>query len=314
MQAMSAGRRCPIMPFAEGQPLRSLDILRNENAAPGQFFRLALHQRGANAGNAESRAEARHRCGSTPRVLSKPADRGLSSKARHVAIRIANGLSQDTTVHWHGVAHSTGPGRQPDGSARAGAVRLRIRSARRLRAGTSGITRIRIWCSRAGRSRARGAVRPDRRSGDDPPSTHPRDHAVHYRRAPRCQCGDFSRQRHRLDCWSPRRLLLVNGDRRPIHTVRPGATQRWRILNATASRHFRLALEDTADRGRTMAGRAPRSHPIGGATGLQSGHRAAAWRSVVTVNPTPTRRYRFAGFCNTRPTISDWEPTPTSTC
>jgi bilirubin oxidase len=38
-------------------------------------------------------------------------------------------------------------------------------------------------------------------------------------------------------------LLLVNGKRVPIHTVRPGSTQRWRILNATSARYLRLALE-----------------------------------------------------------------------
>jgi bilirubin oxidase len=37
--------------------------------------------------------------------------------------------------------------------------------------------------------------------------------------------------------------LLVNGGRLPVHTLRPGATQRWRILNATSARYLRLALD-----------------------------------------------------------------------
>jgi bilirubin oxidase len=37
--------------------------------------------------------------------------------------------------------------------------------------------------------------------------------------------------------------LLVNGGRLPVHTVRPGTTQRWRILNATSARYLRIALE-----------------------------------------------------------------------
>jgi suppressor of ftsI len=37
--------------------------------------------------------------------------------------------------------------------------------------------------------------------------------------------------------------LLVNGQKTPLHTVAPGATQRWRIINATADRYLRLALD-----------------------------------------------------------------------
>lgn len=37
--------------------------------------------------------------------------------------------------------------------------------------------------------------------------------------------------------------LLVNGRRRPLHTMAPGGTERWRILNATADRYLRLALD-----------------------------------------------------------------------
>jgi bilirubin oxidase len=37
--------------------------------------------------------------------------------------------------------------------------------------------------------------------------------------------------------------LLVNGQRLPLHAVTPGATERWRILNATADRYLRLALD-----------------------------------------------------------------------
>lgn len=37
--------------------------------------------------------------------------------------------------------------------------------------------------------------------------------------------------------------LLVNGARRPRLAIAPGETQRWRILNASASRYFRLSLQ-----------------------------------------------------------------------
>lgn len=37
--------------------------------------------------------------------------------------------------------------------------------------------------------------------------------------------------------------LLVNGQRLPVHTTTPGATERWRIINATADRYVRLSLD-----------------------------------------------------------------------
>jgi suppressor of ftsI len=38
--------------------------------------------------------------------------------------------------------------------------------------------------------------------------------------------------------------LLVNGQRLPVHAIAPGATERWRIINATADRYLRLGLDD----------------------------------------------------------------------
>ena len=37
--------------------------------------------------------------------------------------------------------------------------------------------------------------------------------------------------------------LLVNGQRVPVHTMTPGATERWRIINATADRYLRVGLD-----------------------------------------------------------------------
>lgn len=37
--------------------------------------------------------------------------------------------------------------------------------------------------------------------------------------------------------------LLVNGQKSPLHTMAPGATERWRIINATADRYLRLGLD-----------------------------------------------------------------------
>jgi len=37
--------------------------------------------------------------------------------------------------------------------------------------------------------------------------------------------------------------LLVNGQKLPLHAMAPGATERWRIINATADRYLRLGLD-----------------------------------------------------------------------
>ena len=37
--------------------------------------------------------------------------------------------------------------------------------------------------------------------------------------------------------------ILVNGQRVPVHTMTPGATERWRIINATADRYLRVGLD-----------------------------------------------------------------------
>lgn len=38
-------------------------------------------------------------------------------------------------------------------------------------------------------------------------------------------------------------VLLVNGQRVPVHATSPGATERWRVINATADRYLRIALD-----------------------------------------------------------------------
>ena len=37
--------------------------------------------------------------------------------------------------------------------------------------------------------------------------------------------------------------VLVNGQKVPVHTMTPGATERWRIINATADRYLRLGVD-----------------------------------------------------------------------
>lgn len=85
--------------------------------------------------------------------------------------------------------------------------------------------------------------------------------------------------------------LLVNGGRLPVHTVRPGATQRWRILNATSARYLRIALDGHTltlvgtDGGLLAA-------PIAGLSEILIAP-AQRIEVLVTVNATPNARYRL---------------------
>jgi suppressor of ftsI len=85
--------------------------------------------------------------------------------------------------------------------------------------------------------------------------------------------------------------LLVNGGRMPVHTVRPGTTQRWRILNATSARYLRIALEGHAltlvgtDGGLLAA-------PLAGLSEILVAP-AQRVEVLVTVDATPNARYRL---------------------
>jgi bilirubin oxidase len=85
--------------------------------------------------------------------------------------------------------------------------------------------------------------------------------------------------------------LLVNGGRLPVHTVRPGTTQRWRILNATSARYLRIALEGHAltlvgtDGGLLAA-------PVAGLSEIVVAP-AQRIEVLVTVGAAPNARYRL---------------------
>lgn len=85
--------------------------------------------------------------------------------------------------------------------------------------------------------------------------------------------------------------LLVNGGRLPVHAVRPGTTQRWRILNATSARYLRVALEGHTltlvgtDGGLLAA-------PIAGLPDILIAP-AQRVEVLVSVNAAPNARYRL---------------------
>ena len=85
-------------------------------------------------------------------------------------------------------------------------------------------------------------------------------------------------------------VLLVNGQRRPFHATTPGATERWRIINATADRYLRLNLE-----GHTFAVVGTDGGLLGAPLeGLTEWLLAPAQRVEIVVRIAPTQQARFA--------------------
>jgi bilirubin oxidase len=270
--------------LADGQPLRPLDILRNQSAAPGQFSASL---------SAAQASEMLNAGPTTPMWLyngSRPGPLIELTEGQHVAIRIDNGLPQDTTVHWHGLPVPPSQDGNPMDPVPAGASRVYEFD---LPAGSAGT----YWYHphphlNTAEQVARGLAGPlIVRAGDDPLAHIPE--VTLFVTGVRLDANAEISADNAID-WTVGRqneLLLVNGDRRPIHTVRPGATQRWRILNATASRHFRLALEGHeltlvgTDGGLLAA-------PIGGLAEILVAP-AQRIEIVVSVNPAPNERYRL---------------------
>jgi bilirubin oxidase len=270
--------------LAAGQPLRPLEILRNQNTTPGQFSALL---------SAAPAPEMLKPGAATPMWLyngSYPSPLIELTEGQHVAITLDNGLPQDTTVHWHGLPVPPDQDGNPMDPVAAGASRLYEFD---LPTGTAG----NYWYHphphlNTAEQVARGLAGPlIVRAADDPLAHIPE--VTLFITGVRLDANAEISADNAID-WTVGRqneVLLVNGGQRPIHTVRPGATQRWRILNATASRHFRLALEGHqltlvgTDGGLLGA-------PIGGLAEVLVAP-AQRVEIVVSVNPMPNARYRL---------------------
>ncbi|HEY3177594.1 MAG TPA: multicopper oxidase domain-containing protein [Casimicrobiaceae bacterium] len=224
--------------LAEGKSLRPLDTLANESAEPGQFsatLRAAPAQVTLRAG--QSTAMLLYN-GSNPGPLVE------LREGQHVRIALDNALAQDTTIHWHGLPVPPDQDGNPTDPVYAGTHRVYEFDVPTGTAGTywyyphpHDITAARV---------ARGLGGPlIVRAADDPLAHLPE--VTMFSTALRLD-ADAQISPHTAVDWTvgrQRETLLVNGGLLPVHTIRPGTTQRWRILNATSARHFRLALEGT---------------------------------------------------------------------
>jgi len=225
--------------LAEGQPLKSLATLANASAGAGQFS-AALAAAPATANLVSGRTTALWLYNGLfpgPVVDVREGDR--------VRIALENRLSKDTTVHWHGLPVPADQDGSPMDPVRPGATRLYEFDLPRGCAGTywyhphaHGTTAEQVSMGLAAPFIVRAA--------NDPLAAIPEvtmlvtgirlgsDGQVSANGAMDFMFGRQGEQ------------LLVNGGRLPVHTVLPGATQRWRILNATSGRYLRLALDGHA--------------------------------------------------------------------
>jgi bilirubin oxidase len=234
----SAGSAPPatVAALTEGQPLRPLARLRNESLVAGQFSATLSAAPSPTVLMPGSTTPMWLYNGTLPGPLIE-VDEG-----HRVSIRFDNGLPQETTVHWHGLPVPPDQDGNPMDPVPAGAGRD---YAYELPAGAAGTYWYHPHPHEATAEQvARGLAAPlIVRAADDPLAHLPE--VTLFISGVRLDAGAQISPDNAID-WSIGRQaeqLLVNGGRLPVHVVRPGTTERWRILNATAARHFRLALD-----------------------------------------------------------------------
>ena len=222
--------------FAEEQPLRPLGVLANESTESGQF----------SATLSAAAAQAALLPGQSTAILayngSSPGPLIELREGQHVRIALDNALAQDTTIHWHGLPVPPDQDGNPMDPVHAGGRRVYEYD---LPPGTAGT----YWYhphpdSITAAQVAQGLAGPLIVRADDDPLAHLPEVTMFITALRLDPDAQISRD-NAVD-WTvgrQRETLLVNGGRLPVYTVRPGATQRWRIFNATLARHYRLTLE-----------------------------------------------------------------------
>jgi bilirubin oxidase len=225
--------------LSQGQPLKVLSKLANASSEPGRFS-ATVTAAPASLPLVEGRATSLWLYDGLlpgPVVDVREGD--------HVRIALVNGLPLDTTIHWHGLPVPPDQDGNPMDPVRPGATRVYEFD---VPAGTAGT----YWYhphahGTTAEQVSMGLAAPFIvRAADDPLAQVPEVTMLvtGIRLGANGQVSpdgpmDFSVGRQDGQ-------LLVNGGWLPVHAVRPGETQRWRILNATSARYLRLALDGHA--------------------------------------------------------------------
>jgi bilirubin oxidase len=198
----------------EGLPLRRLPVLANESHGPDFAATLAAAP--------ESPVPGIWRYNG-----SSPGPTIELWEGQHARLRFENRLPQDSTVHWHGLAVPSDQDGNPMDPVRPGETRL---YEFHVPAGSAGT----YWYH----PHAHGTTLEQVARGlAGPMIVRARDDALGHI----AEQTLFVTDGH-FDATGGG--LRVNGLLRPVHATAPGATERWRIVNATAGRYFRIALEE----------------------------------------------------------------------
>jgi bilirubin oxidase len=231
-----------VSPLTAGQPLADLVRLANTSATPGVFAATLTAQRASKSMLPGASTEFWTYNGLVPGPLIDVFEGDT------VRIRLENRLSQETTVHWHGLPVPPEQDGNPMDPVAPGATRLYEFT---LPVGSAGtywyhphpheFTAEQVFRGMAGLLIVRSRTDPV------PAAIEEKLLVISDLRL----AADGSIPANTAMDWQNGRegnYVLVNGLHRPVLTINPGQSQRWRILNATNARYLRLSLT-----GHTMA-------------------------------------------------------------
>ena len=219
-----------------GQPLTDLVRLANTSATPNEFAATLVAQRASKATLPGTSTEFWTYNSMVPGPLIDVFEGDT------VRILLENQLSQETTVHWHGLPVPPSQDGNPMDPVAPGAGRLYEFT---LPVGSAGTywyhphphewTAEQVFRGMAGLFIVRSRTDPV------PAAIEEKLLVISDLRL----AADGTIPANTPMDWQNGRegnYVLVNGQYQPVLTINPGQRQRWRILNATNARYLRLAL------------------------------------------------------------------------
>jgi bilirubin oxidase len=226
----------PITGLAKGQPLAELPRLASTSATEGTFEATLVAERRDVALLPGTTTEF----WSYNSVVPGPLIDVFEGDT--VRIRLDNRLSQETTVHWHGLPVPPNQDGNPMDPVAQGASRLYEFALPIGSAGTywyhphpHQLTAEQVFRGMAGLFIVR--------SRTDPVPTAIEEKLLVISDL-RLMADGTIPANSSMDWQNGREgnYVLVNGQHQPVLTIDPGQSQRWRILNATNARYLRLTL------------------------------------------------------------------------